>query len=56
MILKIAIIAALCGIASLVISDILTSAFFMSIAEICGVVVVICLLIVAIRFVLDLFS
>lgn len=52
----IAIIAALCGVASLIISEIIEIAFFMTLAKICGVIVVICLLISAIRFIVDLFS
>ena len=52
----VAIIAALCGVASLIIAEIIESAFFMTVAKICGVVVVVCLLISAIRFVFELFS
>ena len=52
----VAIIAALCGIASLIIAEIIEFAFFMTIAKVCGVGVVLCLLISAIRFVFDLFS
>ena len=52
----IAIVSALCGIASLIIADIIEIAFFMSIAKICGVIVVVCLLFSAIRFVFELFN
>ena len=52
----IAIIAALCGVASLIIAEIIEIAFFMTIAKICGVIVVICLLISVIKFVIELFS
>lgn len=52
----VAIIAALCGVASLIIAEIIEIAFFITIAKICGVVVVVCLLISAISFVLEFFS
>ena len=52
----IAIIAALCGVASLIISEIIEIAFFVTLAKICGVVVVLCLLITAIKFVLEIFN
>ena len=52
----IAIIAALCGVASLIILEMIEIAFFMTVAKICGVVVVICLLISAIKFVVSLFN
>lgn len=51
-----AIIAALCAIASFIIEEITEIEFFMSVAKFCAVAVVVCLLIAAIRFVIDLFS
>ena len=52
----IAIIAALCGIACLLLSEITSWIFFLTLAKICGVVVVISLLILCIKFVFELFS
>ena len=52
----IAIIAALCGVASLIIAEIIEVAFFITLAKICGVIVVLCLLVVSIKFVIELFS
>lgn len=52
----IAIIAALCGVASFIISEIIEVAFFVTLAKICGVIVVLCLLIEAIKLVLAFFN
>ena len=54
--LLVAIIAALCGGAFLIITEITAWAFCFSIAKMCGVVVVIALLILFIKFVLSLFD
>lgn len=51
-----AIIAALCGGAFLIIAEITAWAFCVSVAKICGVVVVLALLILFIKFVLSLFD
>lgn len=50
------IIAALCGVAAMIIAEITSWTLFITIAKACGVAVVICVLIPCIRFVLDLFS
>lgn len=50
------IIAAMCGIAAMIIAEITSWAFFITIAKACGVAVVICVLIPCIRLVLDIFS
>ena len=50
------IIAALCGVAALIIAEITSWALFITIAKACGVTVVICILIPCIRLVLDIFS
>lgn len=52
----IAIIAALCGVASLIISLIIEIAFFMTLAKICAVIVVVSLLIGAIKLVVSFFD
>lgn len=52
----IAIIAALCGVASFIISEIIEVAFFVTLAKICGVVVVLCVLFTLIKLVIELFN
>ena len=51
----VAIIAALCAIASFLIEAITGIAFFMTIAKFCAVVVVLCILIAIIKFIIELF-
>ena len=53
--LTVAVIAALCGVASLIFTDLLGLPFLLE-PEIFGAIFVICILIVLIRFVLYIFS
>lgn len=50
----VAIISALCGLASLLIAEITAWALFLTIAKICGVVCVIAVLIAIIKFIFEL--
>ena len=52
----IAIIAALCAIASYIIAEIIEVAFFITLAKIGAVIVVICVLITLIQFVVGFFD
>jgi hypothetical protein len=52
----IAIVAALCGVASLILGEITALVMFFSIAKACAVIVVIALLIAVLKFVFYLFS
>ena len=56
MMFLIAVIAALCGLACLVLGEITSWVFFLTLAKVCGVVVVVSLLVLCIKFVFELFS
>lgn len=53
--LGIGIIAALCAVAALIIAEITSWMFFYTVAKICGVILVICVLIPCIKIVLNIF-
>lgn len=52
----IAIVSALCGVASLILAEITAWTIFFTFAKICGVVLVVALLIAILKFVFELFS
>lgn len=52
----IAVIAALCGFACLLLGEITSWIFFFTLAKVCGVVVVVSLLVLCIKFVFEFFN